>query len=175
VKFRVTHAVFQFEDFEFRPAAFVLLKSGIALPLEPKALHALEVLILNRGRVVKKDELLDALWPDTIVSENSLTRCIAALRRQLGDNAREPRFIATVHTQGYRFLYPLEASPGGGSSLSKSGGPAFPAPQPKHRSIAKWLPLSCATLVVAAVSASLIVRFKSSVAASRTSALRSQF
>jgi Tol biopolymer transport system component/DNA-binding winged helix-turn-helix (wHTH) protein len=101
-------SIFRFEDVEVRPGERVLLKAGIPVAIEPKTFRVLIYLMRNPGRLVTKEELLNAVWEDTSVSENSLTRSIAALRRLLGDDAREPRFIATAHTAGYRFVCPVE-------------------------------------------------------------------
>jgi Tol biopolymer transport system component/DNA-binding winged helix-turn-helix (wHTH) protein len=103
---------FRFADIEVRPAEWLLLKAGDPVPIEPKAFRVLVYLLRNPGRLVTKNELLDAVWEATSVSENSLTRSIASLRRQLGDDAREPKFIATVHTEGYRFVCPIAVSNG---------------------------------------------------------------
>lgn len=100
--------IFRFSDIEVRPSERMLLKAGEPVAIEPKAFRLLVYLLQNRGRLVTKEELLNAVWDDVSVSENSLTRSIASLRRQLGDDAKEPRFIATVHTAGYRFVCPLE-------------------------------------------------------------------
>lgn len=99
--------IFRFADIEVRPAEWLLLRAGAPLPIEPKAFRVLVYLLRNPGRLVSKNELLDAVWDDVSVSENSLTRSIASLRRQLGDDAREPKFISTVHTEGYRFVCPV--------------------------------------------------------------------
>jgi DNA-binding winged helix-turn-helix (wHTH) protein len=57
--------------------------------------------------LVTKDALLEAVWPETAVSDGALANCLMELRKILGEMAREPRFIATVHRQGYRFLAPV--------------------------------------------------------------------
>jgi Tol biopolymer transport system component/DNA-binding winged helix-turn-helix (wHTH) protein len=80
------------------------MRGGETIPVEPKAFRVLLFLLENPHRLVTKDELLDAVWQETSVSENSLTRTIALLRKLLGDDTHEPRFIATVPTVGYRFL-----------------------------------------------------------------------
>ena len=97
-----------FGDIEFDPARFRLARSGQAVHLEPKALRVLVFLLDNRGRLVDKGELQDAVWPDTAVTENALTRVIAQLRKAMGDDARESRFIETVPTRGYRFVGDVE-------------------------------------------------------------------
>src|SRR3984893_9958071 len=83
------------------------------MPGEPKAFRVLVFLLRNPHRLITKDELLDAVWNDCAVSENSLTRSIALLRRLLGDDTREPRYIATVPTVGYRFLCDVEVAEDG--------------------------------------------------------------
>ena len=103
-------SVFKFEDIEVREREFLLVKGGRALPVEPKAFRVLLFLLRNPKRLVTKDEILNAVWNDCAVSDNSLTRSIATLRRLLGDDSREPRFIATVPTVGYRFLCDVVAA-----------------------------------------------------------------
>jgi DNA-binding winged helix-turn-helix (wHTH) protein/Tol biopolymer transport system component len=96
--------VFRFGDIEVKEREFLLIKSGQAAHVEPTAFRVLLLLLRNPGRLVTKDEILRSVWTDAAVSDNSLTRSIATLRRLLGDDKREPRYIATVHTVGYRFL-----------------------------------------------------------------------
>lgn len=96
--------VFQFDDVRIEPAAFRVWKGGAAVALEPKAFEVLLFFIQNSGRVVTKRELLDAVWKDTFVSENALTREIALLRKALGEEARKAKYIETVPTRGYRFI-----------------------------------------------------------------------
>jgi DNA-binding winged helix-turn-helix (wHTH) protein/Tol biopolymer transport system component len=96
--------VFRFGDIEVKEREFLLIKSGEAAHVEPTAFRVLLLLLRNPGRLVTKDEILSMVWTDAAVSDNSLTRSIATLRRLLGDDKREPRYIATVHTVGYRFL-----------------------------------------------------------------------
>jgi DNA-binding winged helix-turn-helix (wHTH) protein/Tol biopolymer transport system component len=103
-------SVFKFEDIEVREREFLLVKGGKSLAAEPKAFRVLLFLLRNPKRLVTKDEILNAVWNDCAVSDNSLTRSIATLRRLLGDDSREPRFIATVPTVGYRFLCDVVAA-----------------------------------------------------------------
>jgi DNA-binding winged helix-turn-helix (wHTH) protein len=80
--------VFTFADVEVREREFCIVKAGEVLPVEPKAFRVLLFLLRNPHRLITKDELLDAVWNDYAVSENSLTRSIALLRRLLGDDPR---------------------------------------------------------------------------------------
>src|SRR5262245_20944555 len=100
-------SVYEFDDIRVEPAAFRVLKAGRSVAMEPKAFDLLGFLIQNRGRLVEKQELLDAVWKDTTVTENAMTRVVAQLRKALGDPAGEPRYIETVPTRGYRFIAPV--------------------------------------------------------------------
>jgi Tol biopolymer transport system component/DNA-binding winged helix-turn-helix (wHTH) protein len=94
----------QFDDVRVAPCAFKVWKAGRELALEPKTFNVLLYLIENRGRVIEKSELLETVWKDTFVTENAMTREIAKLRKALGDDPKEARYIQTVHTRGYRFI-----------------------------------------------------------------------
>ena len=86
-----------------------MLRDGQELHIQPKALGVLWALVQRAGEVVSRDELLDAVWPMQDVGEATLTFQIKALRMLLGDDARKPRYIGTVHRIGYRFLAPVRA------------------------------------------------------------------
>lgn len=101
--------IFRFADVEVREREFSLIKAGERLPVEPKAFRVLLILLRNPGKLIPKQELLDAVWGDAAVTENSLARAVALLRKVLGDEARTPKFIETVATVGYRFLGTVEA------------------------------------------------------------------
>jgi Tol biopolymer transport system component/DNA-binding winged helix-turn-helix (wHTH) protein len=102
--------VFRFADMEVREREFSLLKAGEVLPVEPKAFRVLLTLLRNPQKLIAKEELLNAVWGDAAVTENSLARSIALLRRLLGDETRNPRFIETVATVGYRWVCKVEVS-----------------------------------------------------------------
>ena len=142
--------VFKFEDFEVRPGEWLLLKAGNPVPIEPKTFRVLVYLLRSPGRLVTKEDLLNAVWDDAAVSENSLTRSIASLRRQLGDDAREPRFIATVHTSGYRFVCPVEFSGGSpaASTPSQSGCETSVQSLTERRKSNKWFVASGSLVLV---------------------------
>src|SRR5262252_8606640 len=75
-----------------------------ALRLRHKSLAVLRYLLARPGRLVTKEELLDGVWPEMAVGEGVLTNCLQELRRALGDDARQPQYIETVHRRGYRFI-----------------------------------------------------------------------
>src|SRR5215510_12469343 len=72
--------------------------------LRPKTFALLRYLVEHPGQLLTKAALLESLWPETTVSEVVLSVCMRELRQALGDNARMPRFIETVHRRGYRFI-----------------------------------------------------------------------
>ena len=111
-----------------------LRRNGTELPLRPKSFALLQYLIIHAGRLVTKDELLSEIWPNVIVTEDSLTRCISEARAALGDT--DQKMIKTVSRRGYVFagagdeipddpvVSPAaEApSPGGGTVFGDGGG-----------------------------------------------------
>lgn len=96
--------VYRFDQFEVDDSEFRLSVDGTPVQLEPKVLRLLVYLIENRNRLVRKQELLDKIWPDAMVTENALTRAIVLLRKALNEDSRVPRYIETVPTAGYRFI-----------------------------------------------------------------------
>ena len=78
--------------------------------LTGKASALLRSLVERAGRVVTKEELFREVWPDTVVSDAALTSCIQELRRVLHDQAKRPRYIATVHRRGFQFIGKVASS-----------------------------------------------------------------
>src|SRR5580765_2325813 len=93
-----------FDRFRLDPSSGQLHGESGPISLTPKALSLLEYLASRPGRLIKKTELLDALWPGTFVADGALKVCIREIRRALGDDAQAPRFIETAHRRGYRFI-----------------------------------------------------------------------
>jgi DNA-binding winged helix-turn-helix (wHTH) protein/TolB-like protein/Flp pilus assembly protein TadD len=96
--------IYQFLDVRVEVSRFRALREGRALALEPKAIETLIFLLDRPGRLVEKDELLNGVWKESFVTPNAMTRIIAQLRRELGDDAKTPHIIQTVPTRGYVFL-----------------------------------------------------------------------
>jgi DNA-binding winged helix-turn-helix (wHTH) protein len=92
-----------FGSFSFDAGARLLTQSGEAVHLTSKAIDLLALLVSRRPEAVAKKEIHQQLWPDTFVSDVSLTTLIFELRTALGESARKPRFIRTVHGYGYAF------------------------------------------------------------------------
>jgi DNA-binding winged helix-turn-helix (wHTH) protein len=80
-----------------------VLRGGEPVHLSNKAYQLLELLVKNRPRALSKDEIQQALWPDTFVSDTSLTTLVNEVRNVLMETAREPRLVRTVHGFGYAF------------------------------------------------------------------------
>ncbi|MFN7983060.1 MAG: winged helix-turn-helix domain-containing protein [Vicinamibacterales bacterium] len=99
-----TSPTWVFGPFEFDAAAFRLRREGLVVPLEPKGIDVLRLLLERAPAVVEKSEIFDIVWRDVAVTDNALTRVIAQLRRALDDDAKSPRYIETVATRGYRFV-----------------------------------------------------------------------
>ena len=93
-----------FGPFAFDAGRRRLSRDGQSIAVPPKALDVLEVLLANRGRTVEKGDLMGRVWPDTAVEEANLTQSVFTLRRALGDDPSNPRYISTVARHGYRFV-----------------------------------------------------------------------
>jgi DNA-binding winged helix-turn-helix (wHTH) protein len=93
-----------FREFVLDMAMRQLLRGGTRVHLEPKALELLELLVARRPEAVSKIEIQRRLWPDTFVSESSLTGLVAQVRKALADDRRQERFLRTVHGFGYAFI-----------------------------------------------------------------------
>lgn len=106
-------SVLRFNDCEFDLDRRELRRSGEVVPLEPRVFALLLYLIEQRHRAVDKNEIQDAVWAGTIVSETALTRAIMKARRAVGDSADTQSVIRTVHGHGYQFIAALsnEAAP----------------------------------------------------------------
>ena len=89
------------------PDERLVLKEGRAVPLTPKAFDLLVVLAANPGRLLTKEHLMQAVWPDVIVEESNLAYHVFAIRKALGESAAADRFIETVPKRGYRFVAPV--------------------------------------------------------------------
>ena len=92
---------YRFGEFALDVASGFLRHGGEEIPLQPKAFAVLSYLVERQGRVVTKGELIDAIWRDTAVTDNSLSQCIVQIRRALGDDAQE--MVRTVARRGYLF------------------------------------------------------------------------
>ncbi len=104
---------FEVGDWRARPLAGVIERAGRAIHLEPKIMDVLVRLARSAPEVVTRRELLADVWPDVVVSEEVLTRCISELRSALGDGTLERHYVTTVPKRGYALIAPVSwLSPG---------------------------------------------------------------
>ena len=97
--------VYEFGQFRVDATKRLLFtREGVAVPLTPKAFDTLLYLLEHRERVLKKEELMKAIWPERVVEENNLNQNISLLRRVLGESRNEHRYIVTVPGHGFRFV-----------------------------------------------------------------------
>ena len=125
------------------PAANEVRRGAEVVRLEPKAVAVLAYLAAHAGEVVSREALLDAVWPDVVVTDASLTRCVSQLRQALGDDARGAGLIETIPKVGYRLhIAPAEVRPAHAS----------PEPPPRSR---RWALVGLAVVAVLATAAAL--------------------
>ena len=98
--------VYEFQEFRLDAKSHRLFRreSGELVPLTPKAVELLLFLVRNGGRILSKDELLEAVWENSFVEEANLSQTIFVLRKTLGENTKKPRFILTAPNRGYQFI-----------------------------------------------------------------------
>lgn len=119
--------IFAFDRCELDLDRYELRRDGAVEPVEPQVFDVLAVLVRERGRVVHKDELLDAVWGSRYVSESALTSRVKAARRAIGDDGRTQRLIRTVHGRGYQFVGTVtERTDGRPASGAQAGAGARP-------------------------------------------------
>ncbi len=104
---RQPNHIYEFGPFRLDVAERLLVRDGEAIPLQPKAFDLLLVLVEHHSHLLEKDELLKAVWPDTIVEEVNLANNVSVLRKALGEGGSEQQFIETVPRRGYRFVAPV--------------------------------------------------------------------
>ena len=113
---------YEFDDIRVDLEQMLITRSGARVDVEPKAFDVLRHLVEHRARLVTKDELLDTVWRGTFVTPNVLTRAVAQLRKALGDDAHQARYIETVSRRGYRFIAPVDGGDGRRPAGHANGG-----------------------------------------------------
>ena len=97
------HKVYEFDDFRIDVAHLMLYHRGTEIAMVPKAVETLLALIERRGKIVSKEELLEAVWPDTVVEESNLFLYLSLLRKTLGTQNDGSQYVETLRRRGYRF------------------------------------------------------------------------
>jgi DNA-binding winged helix-turn-helix (wHTH) protein len=112
---------YHFDEFVLSPRRRVLLRGGTEQPLIPRYFDLLVFLVERRHEAVHRRDIFDRVWSDVIVSDSALSQAVRTIRRTLGDDPRDPRFIGTVSRHGYRFVFT-------GVREEEDDGPWPPAP-----------------------------------------------
>jgi adenylate cyclase len=133
-------------DWQVDARANELWRGTEKVRLEPKVMQVLCFLAERPGRVVSREELEAAAWPRMVVTSDAVTGAIIKLRKALGDEARQPRYIETVSKGGYRLIAPVERGPPAPSPAPSR------ASKPRRRTRVTWLLVPVAVLAIAGLS-----------------------
>jgi Tol biopolymer transport system component/DNA-binding winged helix-turn-helix (wHTH) protein len=148
---------YRWDNFVLDLDRYRLERHGEAVPLEPKAFNLLTLMVQRPEHLFTKQEIFEAIWPETAVTDHALTRVIAQIRRAIGDEAREARFLETVPTRGYRWIHPVEPIQDPGPERAAPAVPHVPdvdtAPVPSRARRATLGTAVAAFAVVAALGA----------------------
>jgi DNA-binding winged helix-turn-helix (wHTH) protein/TolB-like protein/Tfp pilus assembly protein PilF len=136
-------SAYDFGPFRLDAVERLLHRNGELIPLPPKVATTLLVLVTNAGRMVEKDDLMKAVWPDTFVEEGALARNISLLRKTLGDAGEKPSYIETIPKRGYRFVAPVRTASEEDRPEDSDRKPVASARLPL-----RWIGSSLATLVI---------------------------
>jgi len=166
----IGHTAYEFGPFRLIPDEGLLLRHDRPVPLTPKALETLVVLVQNSGHLVEKDELLGKVWPDSFVEEATVAQNVFTLRKVLGDTPDGHQYIETVPRRGYRFVAAVRVL-GDGTSASNGTAveiqsPSLGAPLPltegemqhMERPKAGWLARALAATAVALLLLLLLLK-----------------
>ena len=121
--------IYAFGDFSLDVSKRLLLRGGEPVSLTPKVFDTLVYLIEHNGNVLSKDDLMSAVWPDTVVEENNLGQNISKLRSVLGESPGDHRWIVTIPGRGYRFVADVKLLASGNEGSEDAG---LPGPVPEH-------------------------------------------
>src|ERR1051325_2819002 len=114
--------LYEFGPFVLDARNRLLLKDGATVRLTPKAFETLLGLVRHATQGGEKEQLLKEVWSDTFVEEGVLTYNISGLRKTLGDDSAEPRYIETIPKRGYRFIAPVKVSAADTRQIGPPGG-----------------------------------------------------
>ena len=125
---------YEFADFRLDSERLSLWREETLVPLPPKALEMLLLLVCRRDTIVSREELLDTIWHDTVVEEGNINYTVSLLRKTL-DKDDKGRFIQTVPKRGYRFVAEVREYPANGHAENAVHyvEPAIPTEQPKRK------------------------------------------
>ncbi|MGA2002582.1 MAG: winged helix-turn-helix domain-containing protein [Terriglobales bacterium] len=180
--------LYEFGPFELDPGQRLLRRGAARLDLPPRVFDTLVVLAESQGRLLEKDELMDRIWPDSVVEESNLTQAIYLLRKTLQDGEAGARFIETVPKRGYRFVASvrsIDARPSGSlvaaaepvqseavPAAAATTVPTLAARDAGITASGRWIAPTLLLLALSVLAAALAARafFRTKLAAGRSSA-----
>jgi len=134
-----------------------IMRDGTTERLEPKVMSLLFLLASKPGEVFTKDQIMEAVWPDVVVGDDTLAKAVSRLRKALDDDPKVPQYIETLPKRGYRLIAPVRAV--------EARAPAAPAPQ--HR---RWRVTAIGATAAALIVAVLTIAFLPTREAARSDA-----
>ncbi|MDT4969122.1 MAG: hypothetical protein QOJ64_3859 [Acidobacteriota bacterium] len=154
--------LYRLEGIEIDTSRLCLRRDGEERHLRQQTFDVLTYLLENRERLVKKNELIEHVWRGTAVTDNALEQCMAEIRKVLGDDSRQPRFIKTVPRRGYRFIGDVEEIDPNVESADVAAPSAQAAKQaalrgPSHSSTAHWITRRPALVTIVVVLGAVVV------------------
>jgi len=128
--------LYEFGAFCLDPTERTLFRDGRPMPLRPKVFDLLLVLVENRGHLVDKEQLMNAVWTEQFVEEGNLNKNVSMLRQALGETDGGHKFIETVPRRGYRFIADVREVHDGAGAGSLAASPAVSLPAEEYQSAA---------------------------------------
>lgn len=104
---QLTESPFSSADIVVDFSLNIIVKGDVTYTLQPKVIELLVLLCSVEGETLSKQSIIESLWPDTIVGPDSLSNSMARLRKALGDDAKNPKYVQTIQRKGYRWLQPV--------------------------------------------------------------------
>lgn len=150
----IVKRLYEFGPFRVDPEKETLSRDGAPVPLTPKTFQILLVLIRHAPEPVTKDELMQAVWPDTFVEEANLSRNVFLLRKALGESPHDHRYVLTLPGRGYRFTEAVRESARDEVAADRPAEVPLSVPSERHRSRSwTWVPVAAALFVAAGAAA----------------------
>lgn len=137
----------QIGEWRVDPPLDQITRAGKSVKLEPRAMRVLVCLAEHAGQVVTVDQLLDSVWKDVVVTQDSVYQAIAALRKALGDDTKEPVYIANVLRRGYRLVAPVTPLVEPQLNHGQASASAPNAPLARANTRWPWIALTIALIV----------------------------
>lgn len=147
-------SIVHFGPFTFDRAYGLLHQGSLEIPLPPRVIGVLDLLVSRAGLIVPKQELIDTVWKDAFVTDTSLAEAISVLRQALGDDPQAPQYIQTVHRRGYRFVAPVAPIAAAPRTIAsdEAAPPAADSPLPSiSRQLVPWT-IAALCLILAAIA-----------------------